>query len=206
MDETLHLQLIGSPEVRLGATTLRFQRRRSLALLAFLVLTARPHPRDALVTLLATDADPAAARHALRAALAELHALLPHDLQITRHSVAFAPTHPVLLDLATFQHALAADDLAALQAALDRSTGELLADLSVGLASDFEHWLTLERERWHELRLHALTRLLDHYEQSGAHAAGITVARQLLALAPWCEEAHRTLMRLLMRAGQRTQA
>jgi predicted ATPase len=35
---------------------------------------------------------------------------------------------------------------------------------------------------------------------------GIAAGRQVLEVAPWCEEAHRQLMRLLARAGQRAQA
>src|SRR4029450_4961166 len=83
---------------------------------------------------------------------------------------------------------------------------ELLAGLSLSQAPDFESWLLLERQRWDELRLHALQTLLDHYEHVGARGLGIPAGRQVLEVAPWCEEAHRQLMRLLARAGQRAQA
>jgi DNA-binding SARP family transcriptional activator/predicted ATPase len=202
----LSLQLIGTPQVRRDTTLLRFQRRRSLALLAFLVLTNRAHPREALATLLASDADPQAARHVVRVALAELREHLGDMLLISRQSVAFAPTQPVQLDLADFQAALASRDLLALQATLERSSAELLDGLSLGQAPEFESWLTLERQRWHDQRLTALQLLLDHYECSGALAEGIAAGRQLLLQAPWCEEAHRQLMRLLARSGQRTAA
>src|SRR5262245_51127260 len=159
----LCVQLIGTPLVRLGSSPLRFQRRRSLALLAYLVLTARPHPREALATLLASDADPQAARHVLRVALAELREHLGDNLLITRQSVAFAPTQPVQLDLADFQAALAGGDLLALQQTLAGSSAELLDGLSLGQAPEFESWLTIERQRWHDQRLLALQLLLDHY-------------------------------------------
>jgi hypothetical protein len=42
MNATLSLQLIGTPEMRLGSTRLCFQRRRSLALLAGLSLSQAP--------------------------------------------------------------------------------------------------------------------------------------------------------------------
>ncbi len=206
MAPSLSVQLIGTPVVRLGATTLHFQRRRTLALFAFLVITNRPHLREALATLLAGDADPKAARHALRNALAELRELLGPSLLISRQSVAFHPTQPLHLDTAALQLALAAHDLSALQLALDTSQGELLAGLSLAQAPDFESWLTLERQRWEELRLQGLQTLLEHYVRTGALTEGITVARQLLEVAPWCEEAQVVLMRLLARLGQRTQA
>ena len=206
MTGILSLQLIGTPQVRLAGVALRFQRRRSLALLAYLVLTGREHSRDALATLLAGEADPQAARHTLRVALAELREQLGDDLRITRQTVAFAPTRPVALDVAAVQAALASGNPTTIQAALDRTPCELLAGLSVSQAPDFENWLALERERWYNQRLQALQALLDHYERSGALADGIAVARQLLAWAPWCEEAHGQLMRLLARAGQRAQA
>jgi DNA-binding SARP family transcriptional activator/predicted ATPase len=206
MNAILSLQLIGTPEVRLGGNALRFQRRRALALLAYLVLTGREHSRDALATLLAGEADLHAARHILRVALAELREQLGDDLQITRQTVAFAPTRPVALDVAAVRAALASGDPTTIQAALDRTPCELLAGLSLSQAPDFENWLALERERWYDQRLQALQGLLDHYERRGALANGIAVGRQLLAWAPWCEEAHGQLMRLLARAGQRAQA
>ena len=138
MSETLAVQLIGTPLVRRGATTLHFQRRRTLALFAFLLLTQRAHQREALATLLAGDADPKAARHALRNALAELRELLGDQLLISRQSVAFAPTQPLHLDIAAVHAALAAADAAALQQALDHSAGELLAGVSLREAPEFE--------------------------------------------------------------------
>ena len=185
MAPSLSVQLIGTPVVRLGATTLHFQRRRTLALFAYLLLTNRVHLREALATLLAGDADPKAARHALRNALAELRDLLGPSLLITRQSVAFNPTQPTSLDTAALQHALTHRDLGALQLALDTSQGELLAGLSLAQAPDFESWLTLERQRWEELRVQGLQTLLEHYARTGAQSEGIRVARQLLALAPW---------------------
>ena len=49
----LRLRLMGTPEVRLDGVRLSIQRRRALALLAFLAVTGRPHRREVLATLLA---------------------------------------------------------------------------------------------------------------------------------------------------------
>src|SRR6185436_15555714 len=104
------------------------------------------------------------------------------------------------------QNALSSGDPAAMQDALTRADGELLAGLSLSQAPEFEAWLALERERWFDQRLTALQHLLDHYVRGGALEPGIAIARRLLSQAPWHEDAHRQLMRLLARAGQRTQA
>src|SRR4029453_17024699 len=125
---------------------------------------------------------------------------------ISRQSVAFAPTAPLLLDTAALPLALASGEMAAVQHALHRNTGGQLAGTRLSQAPGFESWLLLERQRWDELRLHALQTLLDHYERVGALSLGIAAGRQGLEVGPGGEEAHRQLMRLLARAGQRAQA
>src|SRR5262245_14277368 len=61
----------------------------------------------------------------------------------------------------------------------------------------FEEWLRDERQRYRELAIAALKKLVTC--QTGANA--LAVAQRLLALAPLQEEVHRTVMRLHADAG-----
>ena len=70
----LEIVTIGLPEVRVEGELVRFRRRHSTALLAFLALTSRPHSRDELTALLGGDLPDASARKVLRNALADLNA------------------------------------------------------------------------------------------------------------------------------------
>ena len=92
-------------------------------------------------------------------------------------------------------------------AALDLYQGEFLAGVSVSDAPEFDEWLTLQRERLRLALAQALQAALKGYVQNGpaaaSPAAGIALARRLLELDPWNEDAHRALMALLARDGQR---
>jgi len=63
-----------------------------------------------------------------------------------------------------------------------------------------------ERERLRRMVIEALQELATAYIAHGEYAAGIEVTNRLLALEPWQEEAHRQLMTLLVRSGQRSAA
>src|SRR5256885_3252363 len=53
----LRMRLLGPPRIALGDVPLRFQRRKAIALLAYLALTGRVHTREALASLLSRDTD-----------------------------------------------------------------------------------------------------------------------------------------------------
>jgi DNA-binding SARP family transcriptional activator len=69
--------------------------------------------------------------------------------------------------------------------------------------ADYELWLVGERERWRQRVEQALVQLASHYGRQGSFDQTLSVAQRLLALAPWREETHRQVMRLLAAGGQR---
>ena len=69
-------------------------------------------------------------------------------------------------------------------------------------APEFEIWLATEQERRRQRAADLLQLLTTHYADSRDYAAALKWARQLLALTPWQEEAHRQVMTLLARRGQ----
>ena len=79
-------------------------------------------------------------------------------------------------------------------------------DLLVADAPDFETWVLTLREQVRQQFQRLLARLVDEAYAAGQWADGIGWARQLLALEPWDEAAHRQLMRLLTANGQRSAA
>ena len=68
----LALFLLGPPRIELDGEPVRIQRRKAVALLAYLAVTGRSHSRDALATLLWPEYDQSSARAGLRVALAAL--------------------------------------------------------------------------------------------------------------------------------------
>ncbi len=206
----LRLRLMGTPEVRLDGVRLSIQRRRALALLAFLAVTGRPHRREVLATLLAGDAAEAQAHKHLSNALTDLRAALGEYVVVERQTVAFDCDRPYWLDVAAIRSLLAdgipAGDVDAVQRAVDLYQDEFLAGLVLPDAPAFDEWLTLQREQLGQLLVRGLQTAIDHHACDGTADEGIAAAQRLLAEDPWREEAHRQLMALLAASGQRSAA
>ncbi|MCB0090479.1 MAG: bacterial transcriptional activator domain-containing protein, partial [Caldilineaceae bacterium] len=84
--------------------------------------------------------------------------------------------------------------------------GPFLDDFYVADSDLLEDWMVTTRERLHQQMLTALSKLTEQQETQGKWDNALASVRRLLALAPWQEEAHCQLMRLLARSGQRSAA
>jgi DNA-binding SARP family transcriptional activator len=69
------------------------------------------------------------------------------------------------------------------------------------LATWNEEWLTLERQRWDHLRLHALERLADDFAAAGRHMEALEAGHAALAIEPYRESAYRALIRAYIAEG-----
>lgn len=108
----LHLHLFGPPRLMRDGGVIALNHRKAWALLAYLAVTARPHSRDHLATLLWPDYGQSDARGHLRRELARLRDLLGEEhFAADREQIALAAGQgPVALavDVNAFQHAVAA--------------------------------------------------------------------------------------------------
>jgi DNA-binding SARP family transcriptional activator len=205
----LTLRFLGPPTLAVDGIPVHLSRQRSLALLAYLVLSGRPHAREELAALLSVEAVGSQERKLLRNALTTLGEHLGDYLLADRQTIAFNTALPCQLDLATLDTLLADDassDLATLEWAVAQYDCELLDGLSLRDAPLFESWLMRTREHVRQQLAQAAHRLLEHYLGHGNIEQGIALARRLLAIEPWQEGQHRQLMRLLARNGQRAEA
>jgi DNA-binding SARP family transcriptional activator len=206
----LELNLIGVPEVTLDGEPVLFARRGSIALLAYLALSRRAHPREALATLLAGDSSEEQARKYLSNVLVDLRQHLGGYVRATRQTVSFDRTLAHLLDVAEFhtrlQEALDRESSTDLELAILLYRGEFLAGLSLAGAPDFDAWLFAQREELRGQYMQALRAQVDASLRQGCWSCGIAPARRLIAEEPWLEEAHRQLMLMLARTGQRQAA
>ena len=214
----LRLALLGIPQAICDDTPLTaWTLRKSLALLAYLAVTGRPHGRGALAGLLWRDCTEAGARSNLRKVLAELRQRIPSHLIITRTEVAFDRVSPYWLDVEAFERdirraiapcgsAITPAGAAALAGAMALYRGDFLAGLDLHRAPAFEEWVLLEREHLRNLALQALHALVDHHAARAQPERALATLDRLLALEPTDEEAHRHKMLLLARSGQRSAA
>ena len=109
----LQLHLFGPPRLTRDDGAIALNHRKAWALLAYLAVTARPHSRDSLATLLWPDYGQADARGHLRRELARLRDLLGEEhFAADREQIALAASpaaQPALpVDVIAFQQAVAA--------------------------------------------------------------------------------------------------
>lgn len=223
----LSLALLGPAHVALdGQPVTGFDYAKVRALLFYLAVEHHhAHRRDALAELLWPDQPPQVARNSLRQALATLrraihdHEASPPFLLITRETLQFNAASNYTLDVQTFAELVAAharhahapadarpDWIEQLQTAVRLYRGPFLDGAVPRDSAAFEEWVLLRREWFERHALDALAYLADYYEAHGEIGAALVHARRQLALDPWRELAHRQIMRLLARSGDRSAA
>lgn len=217
-------QLFGQGQIwRDGVVINDFGYDKVRALLIFLWVEAdRPHHRDELATLLWPDTSDSRARTNLRKALSTLrrtigdHEAQPPLLHITRDTIQFNASSISSLDVTTFRthmayvagHDHTAGELCfACAQRLDQATklyqSDFLCFTCTSESAGFAEWATTVREELHQQVVDALAVLAAYDEQRGALEAAQRSLRHLLAIEPWDEAAHRSLMRVLAKRGQR---
>ena len=194
--------------------------RKAVALAAYLAVTGTAHSREALAALLWPEYEPERAHANLRRTLWALNkAVGPEWLDLDGDTIALRLGDGLWIDVAAFRahlaealaHGHGAEEVCevcvpALEAAVQLCRGELLAGFSLPDSPAFEEWLFFEAESVRQGLASALERLADHMGAAGRHTEAIAHARRRLALDPLQEAAHRRLMVLYAKSGQRAAA
>ena len=178
----------------------RFRSRRTTALLGFLVAEQRPIARDRLTALFWPDWSTSRGRANLRRDLHNLTQILPDCWESTRRSVSFVPSENVTIDIYQLEELVASEQWAS---AAELLGGDFLEGLSLENNPEFENWLQTERVRWQGVTEVVLRQLIEGRVRRGQYAEALLHSRKLLQLAPWDENAHQQVMRLLTWTGQR---
>jgi DNA-binding SARP family transcriptional activator len=216
----LALYLLGAPRLELDGEALHISRRKVVALLAYLTLEKGSHSRDALATLLWPERDQSRARAYLRRALSELKRSLAGELLvIDRETAGLHPAADLWLDVSEFQARLAAcethghpvtevcpDCVPLLKAAVDLYRGDFMAGFTLRDSPEFDEWQFFQAGGLRAQLAGVLKRLVRWHSSQGEYESALPYARRWLALDPWHEPAHRSLMILYAQAGQRAAA
>ncbi len=207
MAEELRLALLGELQITRGGAPLSgFVSNKAQALLCYLAVTGRMYQRPALAGLLWGHMPEDKASASLRVALSNLRKLVGPHLLTTRQTAALDRERPYWLDVQALQSGAANGGCEQLSAAVELYRGDFMAGFYVHDAPAFEKWVLGQRERLRTLVSRALHSLVTHHIARGEYEASIDFAARTLALEPWREEAHRQMMLLLARAGQRSAA
>jgi len=221
MSDQLRVFLLGGLDIFLGDVPVsEFTSRKSPALLSYLITTGRSHSREALSALLWGESAEGRARASLRTVLWDLRQHVPDHVLADRQSVSFATDVAHWVDVHDFSTTvegilssaqvrsdsaplLTEEQVEALEDVLDLYRGDFLAGFYISEAPNFESWVLRKREWARQLAIQGWHQLVVHYAAEQAYLSGIDAASQLLEIAPWQEETHRQLMRLLALSGQR---
>ncbi|MEU4236360.1 BTAD domain-containing putative transcriptional regulator [Actinoplanes sp. NPDC026619] len=190
------IQLLGRPGIhRPGEQSPRPRGRKTWALLALASLSERPVPRRELVRMLFPDASDAPA--ALRWSLSELRRGLRSDARLDGDPVALDLGGDTVVD---------AQLLLAGRAGPEVGAEELLAGIDLADCPEFDLWLAHQRERVATALRAALRAEINTRLTARRPAEAVPPARRLVQLAPWEEQNHELLVRVLAATGDRIAA
>ena len=187
-----------------GSAPADLQWAKNLALLVYLARSPRgTRSREHLIGLLWGDKPQSKARHSLNTALSLLRGYAGEESVPSDGTQVSLASGGVQLDTDQLEAFLAARDLAAAVALIK---GEFLEGFSIKGASQFDDWMTAEREHWRRRSVETLLWRADELLAGGNVAAALELGERALELDRESEGALRALMRSLALAGDRAGA
>lgn len=195
-----------------------FEARRVQELFSYLLLQAdRPHPRESLASLLWSNQPTSQSKKYLRQALWQLQGALENGLYPQQtllltdaEWMQIDPAKAVYVDINHFTQAFTAvrgipgrqltnQHYNTLVQAIALYQGDLLEGW-------YQDWCLYHRERFQNMYLAMLDKLMGYCETFQAYEEGIHYGTNILAIDAARERTHRRLMRLHYLAGDRTSA
>jgi len=202
-DPRLDIWLLGAPRAEIGGAPVRTDTRKATALLALLAISDQPQRRATLAAFLWPDASEQSARGALRRTLSVLRtALGDRWLDVDGDTVSLDPTG-LQVDVREFRRTLREGRLGD-AARLYR--GDFLQGFSLRDSAAFDEWQAAEADALRAEYADALAKLAESATRAGDDAAAIAHLKRRLTLDPLHEPAHRELMRLYAKIGDRSAA
>jgi len=231
----LAVYLLGPPRIERDGVTIKLDRRKAMALLAYLAATGLSHRRDSLVNLLWPDYDTTRGRAALRRTLHALSTALGSDyLDSNREEIGLKPGDDLRRapltsardrpgrhsgwmwrsSAATWRRARPtgiwqrryADVCGPLSEAVALVHGEFLSGFGLKDSFEFDDWQLFQAEALRRELAGALDRLIRYHSARRQFESAIGYARHRLGLDPLDEPTHQQLMRLYAWSGRRSAA
>lgn len=201
----LKLFLLGSPRAEVDGMAIDINRRKAIALLAYLGATRQGHSRESLTAFLWPDVEQSRAFAYLRTILWTLNKS-GEWVTAERDLVSIQPD--VWVDVGEFRTFSKQKEIneKELTEAASLYRGDFMAGFTLDDAPAFEEWQLFESESLRREMGGVLQQLTDLLFAREAYETAIPYARRWLALDSLHEPAHRQLMRLYAANGQRSLA
>jgi predicted ATPase/DNA-binding SARP family transcriptional activator/tetratricopeptide (TPR) repeat protein len=205
--------LLGAPYLEIAGKIRPVQRRKVMALLAYLAIKGDPQRRESLAALLWPGSPAKLAHGSLRRTLSEATQILGRDWMVgNRDMVGLHPDLGLWLDVTEFQKRVV-DCAKAIHDCHDRLVeavslyrDDFLTGFTLPDCPDFDEWQFFQAEALRQAFSTALQNLCRLDRQQGETEAALAHARRWLALDLLHEPAHRELMVLYAESGQQAAA
>jgi len=215
MSPRLALHLLGSPKLELNYTPVVIDRRKVLALFAYLAVDREQHTREFLSALLWPEHDQDKAFTNLRHVLWEAQQVIGDGwIAAGRDTIGLNRDADIWLDVAHFE-AMIAQSLTQNDVSLRISLlvdsiklyrNHFLTGFSLKEALQFNEWAFAQSENLRHQLARALTMLADDCCSLGQAETAIPYVQRLVTLDPLNEASHRQLMHIYIQAGQHNAA
>jgi predicted ATPase/DNA-binding SARP family transcriptional activator len=217
MSGRLALHLLGPPKLDLNNAPVIADRRKTLALLAYLSINREKYTREYLSALLWPDYEQLKAFTNLRHALWETQQAIGAGwILADRETIALSREANIWLDVAEFDslitenRAHAQPDVSLRIPLLTDSVklyrNHFLTGFSLKDAPGFNEWAFAKSEELRNQLAHALTTLSEDHCSLGEAETAIPYAQRLITIDPLNESSHRLLMQVYIQAGQNNAA
>ena len=215
MSPRLALQFLGPPQINLEDSLITTDRRKAVALLAYLAINRGKHTREFLSGFFWPDYEQANAFSNLRRTIWEVHQALGENWLIAdRETVSLNGVGKIDLDVTQFQELLSQAShqsdiplrIPLLADAIKLYRNHFLTGFSLKDSYPFNEWAYAETEELRHQLAEALTTLSADYCALGQAEKAIPHVRRLISLDPLNESSHRQLMQVYLQAGQHSAA
>lgn len=204
----LNIYLLGLPYIEHDGERIELNRRKALALIAYLAITQKSHSRDFIAATLWSDNEPDRARAELRRILNTINKTPIGDwMQIDRKTISLTNNNKLWVDVLDFTQLLDNDPPPKILAqAIDLYRGDFMRGFTIAGSSEFDDWQSLQTQTLQQMLIRSLEQLVHHRIKAQDIDGTIASLQRWLEIAPYYEIAQRQLMRAYAVAGQRAVA
>lgn len=202
---SLKVSLLGVPTIEYNGAPIALERRKALALLAYLAVANRRCSRTSLAQILWPEDDDQRAKAGLRRALVALNETpIAAWIEADRHTIYLIPGQSLWVDVHQFDTLL--DTAETLAQAIELYQGHFMAGFTLRNSAEFDEWQTLNTQVYQRKLLGALHRLVNLLLEAGDTENAQRYLQRWLELDSLHEYAQRQYMRVLVSIGRRDQA
>ena len=216
----LSLYFFGSPLIELDGVEVAVDRKKAIALLAYLAISRTSHNRNNLAALLWPSYDQTRARASLRYTISLLRKTLGEEwFDVDRERIGLNRSERLQLDVDVFHTLLAGcrghnhkgdevcpDCTSPLTEAVGIYRDDFMTGFGLKDSPEFDDWQFLQAQGLHHELGGVLEKLVQCQVAEGEFEGAIGYSKRWLELDGGNEAAHRRLMESYALAGQRTKA